>query len=374
MDPLKKYPFLRSLVSPLSSRHRDTVALIIAAIAATGQAQSFAVATTLARWLRIRVDSAVNRFYRLLRNTHLDEEAFLVQWLRTLCRDPRRPLLVAVDWTEWHSELRMLVAAVVVGKRGIPLYAQAFERLVRVRSQNARENTFARMLADAVKRAELKAILLCDRGFRRVSWIALLQRLGLGFVVRLQDDVYVELPSGTKVTLRDILLVPGEVIDLGVVALRSDGKTHARVVGYWAPDRHEPWWLVTDQTGSARHILKLYDRRMTVEEQFRDTKGCRFGVRLVWTHFKNPEVLARFVMLLAVAMLIWFITGVIATVRNRWWRMPCRKKGPRQSYITIGRRLVATELDDLALGLVQIRNLLVDPELRTIDAAHVGGK
>ena len=175
MTPTAQYPFLASLLSPFEKRHRRTLALVIAAIAATGQARSFAIATTLAQWLGTRLDSAINRFYRLLRNDRVDYVAFITNWARLLCRDPERPLLIAVDWTEWHHELRMLVASVVVDKRGIPLFAQAFNRLIRRRSQNARENTFLRLLADGLRRAGLTAILLCDRGFRRASWLLLLQ-------------------------------------------------------------------------------------------------------------------------------------------------------------------------------------------------------
>jgi len=72
VDPMKKYPFLSPLLSPFEKRHQKTLALVIAAIATTAQARSFAIATTMARWLGTRLDSAVNRFYRLLRNARVD--------------------------------------------------------------------------------------------------------------------------------------------------------------------------------------------------------------------------------------------------------------------------------------------------------------
>ena len=95
MTPTAQYPFLASLLSPFEKRHRRTLALVIAAIAATGQARSFAIATTLAQWLGTRLDSAINRFYRLLRNDRVDYVAFITNWARLLCRDPARPLLIA---------------------------------------------------------------------------------------------------------------------------------------------------------------------------------------------------------------------------------------------------------------------------------------
>jgi hypothetical protein len=48
--------------------------------------------------------------------------------------------------------------AVVSGKRAIPLFAQAFTKEVPRRSQNSRENTFARVLVDAVRRARATAL------------------------------------------------------------------------------------------------------------------------------------------------------------------------------------------------------------------------
>jgi hypothetical protein len=374
MVPEKTYPFLADLLSPFWKRHRKTLGLAIVAIAVTGQARSFAIATTMARWVGTRLDSAVNRFYRLLRNDRVDYSVFAAQWARLLSRGKERLLHVAIDWTEWHHELRMLMAAVVTGKRAIPLFAQAFPQKVGSRSQNARENTFLRLVAWAVKEAEAKAIILCDRGFRRVSWIGLLQQLKLGFVVRLMSDVQVQLDDGLHVPLRDVLLTPGRVLDLGVVPLRSDGKVKARVIGYWAPDLPEPWWLATSEQCAASHVLSLYDRRVTVEEQFRDTKGRRFGAKLFWTQFRDPEALARFVMLLAVALLIWTIMGKAAADKDRSLRLRSRKKGPRQSYVTIGLRILTIQTVPISLSACTLRRRLEPPALRRVAGARRGGK
>lgn len=375
MDPERKYPFLAALLSPLWKRHRKTLGLVIAAIAVTTQARSFAIATTMQRWIGGRLDSAVNRFYRLLRNARIDYTEFATRWASILARRPDRHLLIAIDWTEWHHRLRILLAAVVTGKRAIPLFGQAYPSPVRQRSQNSRENTFLRVLADILKRAGATATILCDRGFRRVSWLALLQQLQLGFVVRLMDDVNVEVAPGLRMALRNVLLTPGQVEDLGLVALREDGAVTVRVIGYWAPGAHEPWWLATSETCDARRVLKLYDRRMTVEEQFRDTKGRRFGVKLFWTQFRDPEALTRFVMLLAVALLIWELSGYVAAQHDKSLRLRSRTKGPRQSYLTIGLRILSWGGDDFVkLTVAQIQRRLEMPALRRVAGTRFGGK
>ena len=372
MDPFRQYPVLHDLLKPFSRRHRKTMALVIAAIASAGQARSFAIATCMKAWLGIRLDSAVNRFYRLLRNSNVDYVELAASWAKVLARSRTRHLTLAIDWTEWHHDLRLLVAATVAGKRAIPLFVQGTRKLVRARSQNAYENTFLRVLADALKRAEVATTILCDRGFRRVSWISLLQRLQLGFVVRLMDDVCAEFEAQVM-PLASIPLPRGKVVDLGVVPLRSDGAVLVRVIGYWARDAKEPWWVATSETSDARKALKLYDRRMTVEEQFRDLKGKRFGAKLVWTQFRDPEALARFMMLLAVALLIWLTTGIAAARRDKSLRMTCRKKGPRQSYITIGIRIAI--LDDIMEPLTarRLARRLEQPSFRKLGRAGFGG-
>lgn len=366
MSPERIYPFLSDLLDPFHKARRRTLGLIIAAIAATGQARSFAIATTLAGWLRTRLDSAVNRFYRLLRNEHVDYLEFATRWLDLLARRPDRHVLLAVDWTEWHHDLRLLVAAMVTGKRAIPVFVQGWRKLIRDRSQNTRENTFLRFLADVTRRAGVTATILCDRGFRRASWLALLQTLHLGFVVRLMADVYVELAPGVRRPLEAILLQPGQVLDLGVVPLRADGVVSVRIIGYWAPGAHEPWWVATSETGSAKQVLALYDRRMTVEEQFRDTKGRRFGAKLFWTQFRDPVALARFVSLLAVALLIWTLVGITAALVDPSLRLRCKRKGPRQSFVTIGIRALALGTFSARFDRFSVPLILEPPTMRPL--------
>jgi hypothetical protein len=73
---------------------------------------------------------------------------------------------------------------------------------------------------------------------------------------------------------------------------------------------------------------RLYDRRMTVEEQFRDSKGCRFGVRREWTQFRTPAYLARFTLWVGVALMLWTVVGQAVATAAPKVCLPCRRKGP----------------------------------------------
>lgn len=55
------------------------------------------------------------------------------------------------------------------------------------------------------------------------------------------------------------------------------------VVCVWAKGMKEPWFLACGEgsrSRSAAQLVKLYGRRFTIKENFRDTKDLRFGMGL----------------------------------------------------------------------------------------------
>src|SRR5262249_52659101 len=140
---------------------------------------------------------------------------------------------------------------------------------------------------------EQAAVVLCARSFRRTSWRRHRQELRQPCVVRLVPDVIVETGTKGRRRLRPGHLQPGPAVARGWGLCRQDRAVRVRVVGVWAPGQSEPWCLATALSAALADLVALDDRRMAVEEQFRDTKGCRFGVRLEWTPCRTPAYLAR---------------------------------------------------------------------------------
>jgi hypothetical protein len=230
---------LKSLLSPFRRSQQKTLALVIAAIAEVAQASSLAVAGHLAARLGIQLGSALNRLYRLLRNPRVDDQVLTAQLLRLL--GAGRRLLIALDWTEWHHDLKMLVASVIVGRRAIPVQVAAFRKTQIFRSQNVWEHTFLRLRVHTLRETGQTAVLPCDRGFHRVSWLQLLLELKQSFVVRLVADLKVYAGTHEGRLLRHWPLHPGQAVDLGWVLLRQDKAVRVRVLGVWAPGQEEPW-------------------------------------------------------------------------------------------------------------------------------------
>ena len=138
------------------------------------QAASIPIAAFLSQATRSQMDSALTRFYRLLHNPKLDDLSITRQILVFLSQLPG-PLLIAIDWTEWHPPLKMLFASVIRGSRAIPVQSAVFSKTQIHRSQNTWENNFLCILCWFLNEMKVKACFLSDRGFRRVSYLKLLQ-------------------------------------------------------------------------------------------------------------------------------------------------------------------------------------------------------
>lgn len=154
-------------------------------------------------------------------------------------------MVVCLDWTAWGDKFSLLVASIGVETRSTPVAVSAVKKSLLARSQNLWEETFLRLCGDRLKRAKVKAIWLCDRGFHRVAWLIALKNLKQDFVVRRQRDVVVEI-AGEKVLLGKISIARGEVRDLGFVHLRIDSAVKVRVIGVFAKQAKEVWWLATN--------------------------------------------------------------------------------------------------------------------------------
>lgn len=344
MSPERRYCFLKRILSPLELRHQKVILLVAAAIAETGAVRSYDVALRLCQWTGVAVPSALNRLRRLVRNERVETESLSEVLLRSIGHSQREFLTVSIDWTEWRHGLRALVAAAVVGKRAVPVFARAYSQRIWRGSQNQRENDFVRQLAKVARDAKTTLVILCDRGFRRASWLHLMNRLDQSFVVRLMDDVTFHGPSGQSRVLSSIAVPPKQRLDLGTGTLTHDRKAQVRVVAYRARRDLPVWWLATNLDVPPAQIVALYDRRMTVEEQFRDLKGHRFGLRMRWLNHHCPQRLARLMMLAALALLTLLVAGLKALGHHDSLQLSCRKKGPRYSLIQVGRAALAASL------------------------------
>ena len=86
---------------------------------------------------------------------------------------------------------------------------------------------------------------------------------------------------------------------------------HANLLAYWDAHEKEPWLLMTNLT-EAHITLRVYRKRMWIEEMFGDWQG--HGVDIEKTHLRRCSRLSRLVFLVALWYL-WFVTRGIQTIK-----------------------------------------------------------
>ncbi len=362
MNPLRRYPVLSTLLRPFRLSQQKTCAAVVAALCQAAQASSFAIAGQLSCLTDVQLGSALTRLYRFLRNARFDNWLLTEQLLRLMGRDQSR-LLLALDWTCWQGRFSVLTASACTGTRSIPVASSACVSRNLARSQNLYEETFLRLVVDRLRAARVEAVWLCDRGFHRVGWLKRLAEMEQHYVVRLKRDVTVHLREGACL-LKTLEVKEGERLDLGFVLLRSDEAVRVRLIGVWAKGAKEVWWLATDLQNRVSKIVSYYDRRMAIEEQFRDAKGNRFGLKLKWTQFTRAEFLERMYLLVGVALLLWTSIGSAVEEEAPKVRLPSKTKGARLSLARIGSYYWQRMAKRLRLTAKFVKEHLPPPRLR----------
>lgn len=233
-------------------------------------------------------------------------------------RNKKKKLLIALDWVDIKG-FQTLVASVVLKGRSTPIaWASTTNHVYDGhRSRNAFEESLLLVLRSMIPE-KIKVVILADRGFGRTALATFCQRQGFGYLIRIQPSVTVRL-HGFHGQLLDYPVYKGIAKVLKRVSYRSDGAVIQNVVIHWRRNlprkRDECWFLMSDQPGSAHQLCKLYGKRMTIEQLFRDDKSKRNGWSLRDTRITKPDRIDRLLLILAIAYLLLCGIGLIAKAR-----------------------------------------------------------
>jgi hypothetical protein len=280
---------------------------------------------TLARYFP-NFEAASRRLTRWLHNPRLEPQAQARAHAQAVVVQLplAGPVRIALDWTtEDHQHL--LVASLLIGRRAIPLYWEAYTTGELKGAQWALEHAFvdellARLLHGLSRERRL---LTADRGFCEGKLLARLEALRVPFVFRLPAPVTV--------------LQDPQWCKLGSLTMR--GTTRRRALGHlWVmrtqPQRYwinqartrnkkghwEYWHLVSNRPLTAFTLAHEYARRFGCEEGFRDAKR---ELGFAAARIAEIEAWARMFALVAAVLLILTQLGTALLrhpQRTQWLR------------------------------------------------------
>jgi len=323
--------FIETHLSAMHAARRGMLsALVIAAMC--GQCLSL---TRLSRAVQGRgcLKAAIKRVERLIGNARIKEETQIVgrELLEQLCR-MREPLIIAVDWSALNPggtlvELRAAVTRLGMG-RALTVYQQVYPlaKLGNAKAERELLETLRGWVAE-----DIQVIVVSDAGFRR-PWFTQVERCGWSWIGRIRQGVNVsrdnsvwesaqqwfEQASGKARRWSNCYLSKKApwLCDMVLYKAHSRRRKLYRRPGHGSNSKavkeararaHEPWLLAHSGELKAYRpdeIVAMYERRMHIEECFRDTKSAVYGMGL---EIARSRLQIRLQALLLIATLAAFL-------------------------------------------------------------------
>lgn len=256
--------------------------------------------------------SGVKQIDRLLSNTNFVLDVALPAWIRFVV-GARNEIVIALDWTEFDGDDHSTLAAYVVSHHGraTPLAWKTHLKTSLKGNQKRFELEFLEQLRGWLPGVE--AIVLADRGFGDQKLYDYLILHDWGYVIRFRENILVTSAQGERKGAREWVSETGRPKKLVLAKVTADECMVPAVVVAWDRKMKDPWCLATSlDEQTARQIVKLYGRRFTIEETFRDVKDLHFGMGLKATHIRSATRRDRLLLLVAVAQGLMTLLGEAA--------------------------------------------------------------
>jgi hypothetical protein len=214
-----------------------------------------------------------------------------------------------LDQTTLRGIETLLIGLVFEG-RVLPIAFSCFMKKFIHKSQNILEHSLI-LAAMSCFPVEWRPLLILDRGYSRVALLIHLRQEGIPFLCRAKRSVMVYLQGQTKgKTLGRFKIKRGQLLRYSVF-YHSQKKEPLDLIIYFGKGYQEPWYLLVPPGTSltAKEIVELYAKRMSIEQGFRDWK-THLGVRGLVFYGDNPAPrLTRLLLAFSLSYLLCLALG-----------------------------------------------------------------
>jgi hypothetical protein len=214
---------------------------------------------------------AIKQVDRLVSNPHLDPVELAPTWLHFVLGD-RRDIIVVLDWTEFPKDEHHTLCLSLVNQNGrtTPLLWQTVHKSQLTLQRNAIEDSLLERFRAALPQ-DVRATVLCDRGFCGQALYLFLSALNLDFIIRFRESILVTDANGITMPARDFIPENGRAKALVGAKVTGDKTQVAQVVVTRKKGAKQAWCLCTSRADlTSAQVVHFYARRFTTEEEFRD--------------------------------------------------------------------------------------------------------
>lgn len=271
--------------------------------------------SVLARKIPVRAKklSLARRFERFLDNKAVQVENWYHPWASWLIRSASAggTVHLVIDSTKVSTYCRQVMVAVAYQRRTLPIMWDWVE--------HSRGHSTTQLQIDLLKQVQglipsgVTVSLVGDGEFNHPLLIEELDFWGWDYALRQKCNTLIMQGHDCEWHRLDSFdLKPGEMIWLGTALLTQASPYPTNIVLYWKIGEKEPWFLATNQL-SARPAVRLYNRRMWIEEMFGDMKGHGFDLEL--SRLRTPDRLSRLTLVVCI-LYVWLVTTGEFVLKN----------------------------------------------------------
>jgi hypothetical protein len=296
--------------------HAKQVWSIANGVAGVAHSTTLAIASIgigLAAAKGLRKKHTTKQVDRLLSNKKIKDNKLFGVWVPYIIGE-REEAVVALDWTEFDQDHQSTISAYLVTTHGraTPLIWRTHDKRTLKSNRNRYEDELLKDLL-MVMPDDVKVTIIADRGFGdQHLYDHIENNLGWYYAIRFKGNIKITKDEETKAA-KEWLHPSGRAKKMSDVFVTAEQTPVPAVLLVHGKKMKEPWFIATNRDDlTASQLTKLYGRRFTIEETFRDLKDHRFGMGLSMTRIKNPGRRDKLLFLAAMAHVLFTMLGMAA--------------------------------------------------------------
>jgi hypothetical protein len=252
---------------------------------------------------------AIKQIDRYLSNEGIEMEEFFECWIKYQVGNLKE-IVLAMDWTDFAGDKQSTFTIHQISRhsRAMPLLWKSVEKENLTNKRNDYEDEMLNQLRKNIP-IEMKVTILADRGFADTKLMEFLTDLGFDYVIRIKKNFYVQTQEGISKTAAAWLSEDNKTLTIKEALITEEKFQVKRFVATQDKDMKQAWFLASSLELTATSIIKLYSKRFTIEEGYRDFKDDRFGLGLANTSIKSPARRDRLLIAAAIANVLLTILG-----------------------------------------------------------------
>lgn len=326
------HKFFKDILAPLHFYRQKT---LIDATSAVINGASLTL-TSIGRHLpgNASVKHKIKRVDRLLGNRHLHREISTIfqRVTQHITRNMSR-VVILIDWSGYHAAgFQLLRASLACDGRSLPLMSCVVPSTLTGKAEI--HDHFLGTLAECFS-PETEVIIISDAGFQG-RWFRQISSRGWIYICRVLGNHYYQVNGKWEKVSETSAKASSTPVFLGGGLLGQDKRAQhegnfylyknkpkgrkykrskdkpvrATVTGKAKVAGKSPWLIFTNATQfTPKQIMKLYSRRMQIEQNFRDEKNTRWGFGLRHAMSHSPERLEVLSLIATLVSITLWLSG-----------------------------------------------------------------